>query len=439
MGAKAAGGRFADFIGKRDWVKMVTELNTELTAIKEMPEMPDKKAVAGSSQPADHVGSACCTESAALAMTLLLAMTVAPVAGAQSGRATEDAWLTGTRLERQLDTPVALLQWSGNPLREALNRLGRSQRVAVFLDRRIDPDQPIEFSAQNEPLSDLIGRLAASLRIGVCRVGPVIYFGPPQTAAVLGTVVEIRAEQLRQSSLPTAARLRVSRPVSWPQLTTPRELIEQTARAAGLEVNGLDQIPHDLWPATDLPPLDFAEHMSLLLAGFGLTFAWVDDGRGIRFEPLPESASLDRSYRMSSGQAAAIAQLLRQKFPQSQIAQRPDGVIIRGPIEVHRNVERWIRGDRTSTTRPKAGADLVRYTLEIKNKPVGTIAKALAKQLGLQIQFDPAIQDRLEDRVSFKVEEVTRDELLDALLKPVDLAFRVENGTLVIVAPTTDR
>ena len=50
-------------------------------------------------------------------------------------------------------------------------------------------------------------------------------------------------------------------------------------------MEGLEQIPHDLWPEVDLPPLKFAQAMSLSLAGFGLTYDYVQDGTAIRLTP----------------------------------------------------------------------------------------------------------------------------------------------------------
>ncbi|MCH5376126.1 MAG: hypothetical protein JJ992_19315, partial [Planctomycetes bacterium] len=348
-------------------------------------------------------------------------------------------WLTGERLERQLQTHVTALRWVSNPLRAALGSLARSQHVAMFLDRRIDPDQTVDFTAQDEPLQELIVRFANSRHIGACRVGPVIYFGPPETTAVLSTVVELRRDELRRWPASVAARLKVSHPVSWAELAEPRDLIVQAARQAGLEVTGLELVPHDLWPAANLPPLDFAEHMSLLLAGFGLTFESVEGVLQIRLIPLPSSVAIERAYRVSARQAARIMELLQQRFPEAEVERRADGLSVRGPIEIHRTVDSWLRGESTTTAiRPPAKNAEVRYTLDIKNQPVGRIAEALAKRLGLRIQYDPRSRDKLSELVSFRVEEVTRDELLRALLAPAGLSFRIADETLEVFPATNN-
>jgi hypothetical protein len=182
-------------------------------------------------------------------------------------------------------------EWGSNPLRKALDSLARSQRVAIFLDRRVDPGQPIDFSVRNETLREVIQRLARSLQLGVSRVGPVVYLGPPETASVLGDIVELRRSEIRRWPTVTSKRLLTVRPVAWHELAEPRELILQLARQSQLEIEGLEHVPHDLWPAVDLPPLDFAEHLSLLLAGFGLTFEVNQTAPRIRLTAMPTTGT----------------------------------------------------------------------------------------------------------------------------------------------------
>jgi hypothetical protein len=347
------------------------------------------------------------------------------------------SWLTGAALERHLETPVGLLRWSSNPLRDALRSLSVTQRVAVFPDRRVDPDQLVDFASQGEPLADLIARLAAELGLGTCRIGPVIYLGPRPTAAVLPTVVEIHREQLQRTAAASDSRLRQARTMAWPELSTPREQIAQLAQEAGLVVEDLDLIPHDLWPAVDLPPLGFIERMSLLLAGFEKTFQFEGEAR-IRLVALPARAQLQRDHPMSARAAERIEALVRQEFPDADVVRRPAGLAVQGPIEVHRAIERWLRGQVAKPARAPAVTTELRYTLEIKNQPVEAIARALAERLDLELRYAPQLQDRLQQRVSFRVDQVTRDQLLQALFAPAGLSFQIAGSTLTILPDQRD-
>ena len=92
-------------------------------------------------------------------------MVSAHAAGA-SDPAGPTTWNTGPRFQQQLQTTVGV-SWRRNPMRAALARLAQSQRVAIFLDRRVDPDQPISFSVRDVPLETALEQLARQLGIVV--------------------------------------------------------------------------------------------------------------------------------------------------------------------------------------------------------------------------------------------------------------------------------
>ena len=63
------------------------------------------------------------------------------------------------------------MTWSGQPLRPALGDLARLQQTAVFLDRRVDPGQPMDFTQRDATLEDLLSRLAEQLDLGLGATG----------------------------------------------------------------------------------------------------------------------------------------------------------------------------------------------------------------------------------------------------------------------------
>jgi hypothetical protein len=82
------------------------------------------------------------------------------------------------------------------------------------------------------------------------------------------------------------ARLLNQRPLVWPDLAQPRDLVAALAAEAGLSVKLPDSTPHDLWPAVDLPPLTWTDRLSLVLAGFDLTFEIDPAKKTIALKPL---------------------------------------------------------------------------------------------------------------------------------------------------------
>jgi hypothetical protein len=369
---------------------MIAVFEPDLSRMKVIPEMRNNKALASGW----HPNGGKLLRSARICLPMLLGLSMPALLAA----AEESAWLTGQRIEQQLSSRVQALHWGANPLRSALDSLARSQRIAIFLDRRVDPGQPVDFSVQNEPLRAVIQRLAQSLGLGAGRVGPVVYLGPWETASVLEAVVELRRSEVRRWPPAVSKRLLTTQPVAWPELAEPRELISHLVQQAGLEIEGLHQVPHDLWPAADLPPLDFVEQLSLLLAGFGLTFEPLDAGPAVRLVRLPDA---------KTGHPSVTESPIHRKQPAKPV--------------------------KPSKQQHPADSQ-IRYTLEIKNQPVGAVAKALAERVGLQIEFDPQIRESLDKRVSFHVEEASLEVLLEALFEPAGLSHRIVGDTLTVLA-----
>lgn len=195
-------------------------------------------------------------------------------------------WRTGADLQRRLAQPVGIV-WSGNPLRRALGNLSRTQRVAVMIDRRVDPSQKFELSLDDVPLGTALEQIARSRSLGVCLLGPVAYFGPPEVTSRLRAVVALRKKEVRR--LPAAVGRTFLKPqrMAWPDFSEPRELLRQLARRSRIEIDGLERVPHDLWAAADLPPLSLIDRLTLIVAQFDLTFKISPDGRRVTLVPLP--------------------------------------------------------------------------------------------------------------------------------------------------------
>ena len=267
-------------------------------------------------------------------------------------------WKTGQELERQLDTALGIT-WAGNPLRRAVGNLARTQQVAIFVDRRVDPEQELQFSVNDVALRHVLQRLAEDLKLGTCRVGPVSYLGPKSAADALGTLTAIKDEQSRRLPADVRGRLARTKPLRWAELSTPRELLGQFTQEADFRLEGLEQIPHDLWPAVDLPSLTLTQRLSLLLIGFDLTFEVSEDGRTIQLTPLPTNRVFERSYTVTSQHTSAWEQLAR-RFPQASLTREPGKVTVAGPLEVHEAVRELLTPKRTGPpprTKPAAKAE----------------------------------------------------------------------------------
>lgn len=187
----------------------------------------------------------------------VLAVAAAGMLAADRSAAAEGglAWATGTALQERLDAKLDLV-WSGsaNPLRAALAKLSRAERVAVLLDRRVDPAQNVAIKLAAVPLLTALGEIAHSRQLGVAMLGPVAYFGPPEAAGRLPTLSTLREAEVRRLRPAAARRLLLRKPLAWRDYAAPRDLLGQLAEQGGVELLDWERVPHDLWAAADLPP-----------------------------------------------------------------------------------------------------------------------------------------------------------------------------------------
>ncbi len=142
------------------------------------------------------------------------------------------------------------------------------------------------------------------------------------------------------------------RPWQWDELAEPRGLVQELAREASVQIAGLDTIPHDLWPAANLPSLAWTDRMTLVLAGFGLTFQWQDQPDHIRLVPLPQPKLLARSYPVTLSQAKLDD--LAAQFPHARFEHLASGFRFQGTQEEHERLRQLLQqstGERRTTRR----------------------------------------------------------------------------------------
>jgi hypothetical protein len=270
------------------------------------------------------------------------------------------------------------VHWSAVPLGESLERFAEAQKIGVFLDRRVDPSQSIEFEAVRRPLGIFFDELAVSLDLGCCRFDSVAYIGPKSAA-----------EALAARQPPTRAALRRRVPLEIPFLSTPKEILEQLAKDNGLRWHNLDRLPHDLLLQRKLPPTPLFQLFDLLLIGFDKTFEIEEDGKTLRIIPLQQKTAM----------STTVSPQEDSKPPSSAV-----------PLARRR------------------------FTLTIKDQELGDVLRSLAERIGFTLEVDEeSLTEKnvtLRQRVSFEARNAAAPELFRGILSPLKLEFTIHGETL---------
>lgn len=351
---------------------------------------------------------------------------------------------TAAELRRTLNERAGIT-WSEKPLREVLASIYEHWHVPVLRDRRIDPDQRVDLTLDDSPLSEILAEVARTAGGEVRLIDAVVYLGPADKVDLIAAVAELRDEEARALATPLGARLRERAPVEWDMLSEPRALIAQQARASGLALEGLDKIEHDLWAAGRLPPLPLAHRLSLLLAGFDLTYQTDPATGSLTIEPLDAAMMFERTYTLAPRSTPPLARW-REQFPDAQFSVRGRQLRVRAPVAVQRQIADALasaaRPPVPSAERPARSAtdrSNVRYTLAVSG-PFGPLAKGLAERLMFRLELDPESQPHWNTVIRVEVKDATLEQLLDALVKPVELEWELKGqelhvGTKDFVSP----
>lgn len=321
--------------------------------------------------------------------------------------------------------------WAEQPLRAVLERVRSEWQVPVFLDRRIDPDQRIALELTDSSLSDIISALAEVAGAEACALDTLVYIGPSGQAEIVVALAELRLQQAAELSPPMAQTLRRRDELLWPDLTEPRSLVEQLATQAGLRVASAELLVHDLWAAQHWPPLPLSHRLTLLLAGFDLTWRIDESQHLLVIEPIPANLTFERTYPAPSD-AAARLRTLEAELPDAQFVRRGRRVTVTGSAAAHKRVREALQPPRTAAraTRPPPGAE-VRYTLRVRG-PFAQLARGLGQRLQLNVTLDPVTRPQWETPIDVEVKDVTLAQLLDALVEPVGLRYELEGQELRI-------
>jgi hypothetical protein len=193
----------------------------------------------------------------------------------------------------------------------------------------------------------------------------------------------MRRQEAAKLAADARSRLLRAEAWQWEELSEPGALLSDLARRANVTVINAEAIGHDLWPAVRLPALPWTDRLTLLLAGFDLTFQLDQRGTSVRLVPIAAQVAVEKKAAPRNTKAV------------------------------------------------KAGEK--RYSLQVSNQPAGNVARTVAETLGRELRYEPEVLEKLKQPVTFKVENVTLDELMKTALAPLGMTYRLTAEELAIV------
>ena len=342
------------------------------------------------------------------------------------GQTAQQTVLANARFEQQLDTLIST-HWDLS-LKNALNSIRETQRIAIFLDRRINPTQQIQLEVQDKTLSAVLQQIANQANAQTSYIRNVIYIGPVKTTHLLATVAAIHAEQHRRNQAENKVLFTVGKSTQWNRLSQSRSIVTAIAKTVNAEITNIEAIPFDLWDKHTLPNLPFAMRMSIVLAGFDLTYQMNND-RSITLTPFPTEAKYLKAF--SNKISAATFNRIKNNFPTLQITNTDQQLVASGRWEEITELELLLRGNRINQPKPTTTSKQV-YTLTVTNQSIQNVLQAIASNEKLELVGSAAAQKIWSKRISLEAKELPLANLLLQIVGQGNLQYRIAAKQLLI-------
>lgn len=375
-------------------------------------------------------------------------LTEAVATGVEPPDEDEPTFLTGRAFEDALGKSLSLL-WQGQNLRAGLQQLAANRNVAILIDRRLDPGQQLSLQVKTITLRALLNLIATEVGADVSILGNVVYIGPRETAFRLRTVEEmLSAGLVSGNSSPvgtessTSSKTRRSfellerQTLDWPDLTTPRELLDEIGRRYSLKIESLDQVPHDLWGKATLPSATPTQMLLAVLAQFDLSFEWTTTRDGIRIIKMPAEPRIERRFTLRSGTESDIVNQLKRRMPGLEPRVSSRRITVTGTVEQLESVEALIHPERAKPrpTGRKTGGGIVTFTFGDTNASLKAFMATLQQQADFEFKYDANAFEkagiRLDRKFTLSAKELTAEELFHALFDPRKIEFRIDGKTV---------
>jgi len=386
-------------------------------------------------------GSVCTAANLALCLITIIHFTI--LAAWPASAAEPEKFLTGNEFTRQLNRPL-LANLDYSPIRQVLNRFSEERRIAVDLDRRIDPSQLVLVDLQTSYFDEGIRVLATRLSADVVVLADMVFVTTPVTAQTLRTriaLAEKKLEELPKSSFARQVELSRKVPWHWKDVTSPRDLLVEFANRFEVRIENPEAIPYDLWAAGDVPHANFVSGVLLIAAQYDLDFEWHDTHQ-IRLVPQAPEPVIEQEHPLRGRSLSQAMELIRNQFPHCQIQAVGERLQVTALVEEQEKIA-VLLGNRS----PRKPTALVmdtslanrRFTLRMQSRPFSELLNVLEKQ-GIQFERNSAQLNSagidLDQRITLELENATIEKLLTDACSPLGLAYQVDGTRIILgVAP----
>jgi hypothetical protein len=345
-------------------------------------------------------------------------------------------FVTGSLFSQHLNRSL-LANRDYGPLHDILEHLSEERRIAIQLDRRIDPDSLVRVDVQSQFFDAGIEQLVQPVPAGVSIVAETLFVAPPEVARTLRTRIDLRERELDallNSNLGRKFDLARRQELRWGTLTAPRELMQLVAERYKLKIENPDVIPYDQWGSGVIAHPNACEALMILATQYDLEVDW-RSGTQVRLVPQTSHPMLKTEHAVRGRSSQEALALVRERFPDLDAVAKRERLIVTGLVEQQEEVSILLgnRSARRATSEVTGTLAHRRFTLRMADRPFLELVEVLEKQ-GVQVNRDEQQLEQaginLKKRISLELENATAQEMFEKACSPLGLDFRIEGARI---------
>lgn len=325
------------------------------------------------------------------------------------------------KLRSTLQQPCKLVTQSVT-LRNTVQGLEKAFPIHLWLDRRVDAEQVVSIAIESRTVEEYLTALNKVTATETSYFEDIAYITPtgqsPQIDYSYWQIASANKLELAKKPSPEL-RWNTPQPIS--------TIVKKYGDSIPYRFNSNDTIPWDIWAPAALPNASPAAQLTCLLSGFGLQ-ANLDSKNVITAVQTTAPVDVTFAYRFQVSNANKEAfEKWKDAWPQCKMKHAQQGMNLLGPVAAHRDfynqfIAKKIVGTNVNRTAKLKQLQASRFSLKLQGE-LRNIIDSLEKQL--DIQFKPKPLDKLvaDRRIQLEVENLTLDQLLDAIGKEAKVRF----------------
>lgn len=340
----------------------------------------------------------------------------------------EVEWLRGKELEKAASVEING-QWKEAPIRELLLDLSRAKRIAIFIDRRVDPSIPISVGADSITWEQLLCNIGQPYNFGFCKLEDLYYFGPSETAVCLPGLLDKIRDWLKENRSQMQVDWRKASGIGWPKLSQPGKILSKLADE--LEIELVDaRLPFDVWPEYHSLEVSALLRAGLLTVGFEKWFMLSKSGAKLKLIEFQILNAANFKMKLTNYESAAnVAERVKQQFPLVKANLTGKSLNLTGPVDILFETIHFVVSLQKSVKGKQQSE--ARFSLEFKGKR-GALLATMAQQLATDFKYAPQDVNVLNEHIELDFVDATVGQIIEQSLDGTGLKHRIQAGRLEI-------